>query len=128
FFFDITKCCMIELKKQHPKVHAFLSMSDCSTCYLEVYVTSTNDSNDIPRNGLIFPDAHLQVLPCTAINDQAKIIKLKLSHLPMLPIDGVLARIKTSLAVFGNALLAIGIGTEHATGFFMGSGFAVIDI
>ncbi|KAI9358470.1 hypothetical protein BD770DRAFT_296186, partial [Pilaira anomala] len=121
FLFDITKCkpaytdqqCMIELKKQHPKVHACLPLNEGSIRYLEVYVTSTNDTNDIQRNGLIFPDAHIQVLPCKAINDQAKIIKLKLSHLPMFPTDEVLAGLKTSLAVFG---------------LFMGSGYAVIDI
>ncbi|KAI9335053.1 hypothetical protein BD770DRAFT_16616 [Pilaira anomala] len=135
FFFDTTSCkpayhdqqCMIELKKQHPNVHACFALSDGPTRYLEVYVTSANDSNDIQRNGLTFPDAHLQVLPCKAINDQAKIINLKLSHLPMFTPNEVLEGLKTSLAVFGN-VLDIGIATEKATGLFMGSGYAVLDI
>ncbi|KAI9329359.1 hypothetical protein BD770DRAFT_56362 [Pilaira anomala] len=89
FLFDIISCkphyydqkCMVELKKQHPNVHACIALSEGPTRYLEVYVTPANVSNDIQRNGLNFPDAHLRVLPCKAINERAQIINLKLSHL-----------------------------------------------
>ncbi|KAI9334632.1 hypothetical protein BD770DRAFT_451506 [Pilaira anomala] len=135
FLFDITSCkphyydqqCVVELKKQHPNVHACMALSEGPTRYLEVYVTPANDSNDIQRNGLNFPDAHLQVLPCKAISERAQIINLKLSHLPMFTPEEVLNGLKTSLAVFGN-VLDIGISTEKAAGLFMGSGYAVLDI
>ena len=135
YLFDITECrktytdqqCMIELKKQHPKVHACIALSEGPVRYLETYVTKENDVNDIKLTGLTFKEIQLQVLPFKAINDQSQVIKLKLSHLPMLPVNEVLNGLKTSLTMFGR-ILDIGITTEHATGFFMGSGYAVLDI
>lgn len=134
YLIDITSCkgiytdqqSMKELKKQHPKVHACMALGDGPTRYLEVYVTDDNDVNDIKKNGITFPDAKIQVLPCRAINALSEIIKLKLTHLPMFVPNEVLAGLTKSLEMFGN-IIDIGIATENTTGFFMGSGYAVID-
>jgi hypothetical protein len=86
-----------------------------------------NDHNDIANTGLVFEDAKLRILPSEAIDAKAKIINLELSHLPMLPKIEVLAGLKQSLEVFGK-ILDIGIVTESSTGFFMGSGYAVLNV
>ncbi|KAI8067709.1 uncharacterized protein B0P05DRAFT_203593 [Gilbertella persicaria] len=114
---------MVELKNQHPNVHACMALSDGATRYLEVYVTRDNDINNISRKG----ETKLQVLPCKAITEQSQVITLKLTHLPMLTSKEVLSGLHTSLAIFGN-ILDIGITTKQATGFFMGSGYAVLDV
>ncbi|KAI8084180.1 uncharacterized protein B0P05DRAFT_466575 [Gilbertella persicaria] len=118
---------MVELKNQHPNVHACMALSDGATRYLDVYVTRYNDISNISRKGINFSEAKLQVLPCKAITDQSQVITLKLTHLPMLTSKEVLSGLNTSLAIFGN-ILDIGITTEQATGLFMGSCYAVLDI
>ncbi|KAG0742480.1 hypothetical protein G6F57_010769 [Rhizopus arrhizus] len=135
YLFDITECktqytdrqCMVELKKQRPKVHACMALSDGATRYLEAYVTSANDINDIFRTGINFSETKLQVLPCKAITDQSQAITLKLTHLPMFTSEEVLSGLNTSLAIFGN-ILDIGIITEKTMGFFMGSVYAVLGV
>jgi hypothetical protein len=134
YLFDITECkgkytdqqCMIALKEQHPNVHACLPLSDGPNRYLEVYIKPENDTNNIKDSGCIFEDIQLRILPCKAVDDQTKIIKLKLTRLPMFTRDEVINGLKQSLAMFGDILDA-GIFTEKATGFFMGSGYAVIN-
>jgi hypothetical protein len=133
--FDITKCkpnytdqqCMVELEKQHPNVHACLLLNEGNTRYLEVYIKAIRDSNNIIHNGITFSKSKLQVLPCKALDEQSQILKLKLSHLPMFTPEEVLEGLKTSLAIFGT-ILDIGIAKEQATGFFMGNGYAVLDV
>jgi hypothetical protein len=135
YLFDITECkgkytdqqCMMVLKDQHPNVHACLPLSDGPSRYLEVYIKPESDTNNIKSSGCIFEDIQLQVLPCKAIDDQAKIVKLKLSHLPMFTLDEVITGLKQSLAMFSDILDA-GIFTEKATGLFMGTGYAVLNI
>ncbi|GAA5798805.1 hypothetical protein HPULCUR_004211 [Helicostylum pulchrum] len=117
---------MQELKKQHLKVHACMPLSEGPKRYLEAYVTEANDNNNIQINGITFADANLQILPCKAINAQSEIITLKLTHLPMLLPEEALTGLTKSLSMFGN-IIDIGITTDNATGFFMGSGYAVID-
>ncbi|KAI8050174.1 uncharacterized protein B0P05DRAFT_446848, partial [Gilbertella persicaria] len=120
YLFNVTECkkqytdqqCMVELKKQHPKVHACMALSDGAIRYLEVYVTDANDVNDIARTGINFSEAKLQVLPCKAIADQSQVIRLKLSHLPMFTSEEVLSGLNTSLAIFGT----------------IGSGYVVLDV
>ncbi|CEP07505.1 hypothetical protein [Parasitella parasitica] len=92
---------MVELKKQHPELHACVALSDGAIRYLEVYVTGANDVNDIARTGVIFSEAKLQGSTCKAITDQSQIIRLKLFHLPMFTSEEVLSRLNTSLAIFG---------------------------
>lgn len=135
YLFNITACknryndqqCMIELKNQHPNVHACVPLNDNNTRYLEVYITPDNDLNDIRQEGNVFSDANLKVIPCKAVDDQSQIVKLKLSHLPMLPEKEVLEGLQQSLAMFGN-ILDILILNDPVTGFFMGGGFAYIDV
>lgn len=134
YLFDITPCkkqytdlqSMLLLKDQHPNVHACVPLSDGDQRYLEVYVTKENDTNDILYQGIIFKELKLQVLPCKAIDDSAKILKLKLTHIPLQTKNEVVAGLQTSLAIFGK-ILDVGINTEPSTGFFMGTGYAVLD-
>ncbi|KAG2203628.1 hypothetical protein INT47_011722 [Mucor saturninus] len=82
YLFYITACksryndqqCMIELKNQHPKVHACVPLSDGNTRYLEVYVTPDNDLNNIRKEGIVFIEASLKFIPCKAVDDQAQIV------------------------------------------------------
>ncbi|KAI9366613.1 hypothetical protein BD770DRAFT_312135, partial [Pilaira anomala] len=82
YLFDLSACkqhytdqqCMMELKNQHPNVHACLILNEGPTRYLEVYVQKSKDVNDILKNGTVFADADIIVLPCHAISDQSQII------------------------------------------------------
>jgi hypothetical protein len=94
---------------------------------LEVYVKPENDTNKLALNGLILEASKLKILPCHAVDDRAKVIKLSLSHIPMFTRDEVYEGLKKSLPIFGE-VLDIGIITEKATGFFMGTGYAVLNI
>lgn len=136
FLIDVSHCkhlyddeqCMIELKKQHPKVHACVALNEENVRYLEAYVTSVNDVNDIMNNGVIFPDAKLKVYPCRAVGEESEIVRLKLSNIPLDKEDpDVLQGLIHSLKIFGQ-ILDIGINKSKATGFFNGTGYAVLDI
>lgn len=135
FLFDISSCkekytdqqCMIILKEQHPSVHACVPLNDGPRRYLEVYITPQNDNNDILNQGLIFKEANLRIYPRASLDDNAKTVNLKLNHLPLLPKKDILSGLQRSLAVFGE-IMDVGITTEAATGFFMGSGYAVLNV
>lgn len=118
--------CMFVLKKQHPNVHACLALSDESRRYLEIYIDHDKDENDLANVGLTFEECNLQIFPNKSLDDNAKLLKLKLSNLPMYNKQTVLEGLKKSLAIFGE-IMDIGIITEPATGFFMGSGYAVLN-
>jgi hypothetical protein len=118
---------MMLLKNQHPNVHACVPLNDGSRRYLEVYISKNQDKQELLKKGLYFKDSNLTVYPCEALTDSAKILNVKLSHLPLLPNEDVFAGLKQSLAIFGN-ILDIGITVEPNTGFFMGTGFAVLNI
>jgi hypothetical protein len=60
-------------------------------------------------------------------SDSAKILKIKLSNLPLLPKDEVLAGLKQSLAMFGT-IIDVGIATEPNTGLFKGTEYAVLNV
>ncbi|KAI9309799.1 hypothetical protein BX666DRAFT_1873073 [Dichotomocladium elegans] len=115
--------CMQLVKEQHPEVYGCTIANDGSHRYLEIYIQK--DSNDLAYNGVKFPNAKLQILPCQAIDDTNTITKVTLTNLPMLPPTEVLAGLQESLQPFGN-LVDIGIVTEPTTGLFMGSGYAVL--
>jgi hypothetical protein len=131
--FDLSRCkekytdlqCMMLLREQHPNVNACVLLNDGPRRYLEAYISDDEDDNKIAKNGLEFKELNLLVYPCKALSDTAKIINVKLTHLPLLPRDAVLAGLTKSLKVFGN-ILDLGIITEPNTGFFMGSGYAVL--
>ncbi|KAG0929864.1 hypothetical protein G6F30_011855 [Rhizopus arrhizus] len=135
YLFDISACkekytdqqSMLLLKEQHPNVHACVPLNDGPRRYLEVYITQPNDHNDIVNNGLVFPKVNLRIYPRAALEDSAKIVNLKLTHLPLLPKEEVLAGLQQSLAVFGD-IMDVGISTEASTGFFMGTGYAVLNV
>lgn len=135
YLLDITPCkniytvdqCVVELSNQHPKIHAFTIVNDGPTRYLEVYLDPKYDINDIKNTGVTFAKANVKILPCTAIKEESSIVRLKLSHLPMFVPEEVLAGLSKSLAIFGT-ILDIGITTHQATGMFMGTGYAVLDI
>ena len=118
--------CMILLQQQHPNVHACLALSDDTRRYLEIYVDKDQDTNDILHNGLIFQDLKLQIFPNLAMDDDAQLVRVKLSNLPLYNKKTVLEGLKKSLEIFGE-IKDIGIITDATTGFFMGSGYAVLN-
>ncbi|KAG1046895.1 hypothetical protein G6F43_010639 [Rhizopus delemar] len=108
---------MIILKEQHPSVHACVPLNDGPRRYLEVYIIPQNDNNDILNQGLTFKEANLRIHPRASLDDNAKIVNLKLNHLPLLPKKDVLSGLQRSLAVFGE-IMDIGITTECETNDF----------
>lgn len=117
--------CMQELKNQHPNVYTCNILRDSSTQYLELYIEQ--DENEILINGVVFSKLKLRVTPRQDVDDTVKMIRVKLSHLPMLPREAVLEGLKKSLSPFGQ-LKDVGIHTEATTGFFMGAGYAVLAV
>ncbi|KAG0782234.1 hypothetical protein G6F17_011097 [Rhizopus arrhizus] len=135
FMLDITQVkseytdlqCMQELKAQHSNVYACTILRDESTQYLELYLEKEKDNNDILETGVVFNKLKLRIMPCRAVDDTVKMIKVKLTYLLMLPRESVLEDLKKSLAPFGH-LVDVGINTETTTGFFMGAGYAVLAV
>lgn len=115
---------MIILKEQHPNAHACAPLNDGLHRYFEVYITPQNNNNDIINQGLIFKEANLGAYPRSSLDDTAN---LKPNHSSLLPKKEVISGLQRNLAVFGE-IINIGITTKSATGFFMGSGYAVLNI
>ncbi|KAI9486647.1 MAG: hypothetical protein EXX96DRAFT_460685, partial [Benjaminiella poitrasii] len=65
--------CMMDLKNQHPNVHACLNLNEGPARYLEVYVQKSKDANDILKNITVLADADIIVLLFHAINDQSQL-------------------------------------------------------
>ncbi|CAO3700618.1 unnamed protein product [Rhizopus microsporus] len=105
---------IVFLKKQHLNVYTNVPLTGETRSYLEVYVTRQEDCNDTVNNGLMFPDAKVKIFPCSSLDNSAKTVNLKL-------------RIERNLVVFGT-ILDLGIVTDPAAGFFMDSGYAVLNI
>lgn len=118
--------CMILLQQQHPNVHACLTLSDDTRRYLEIYIDKDQDTNDILNNGIIFKDLKLQIFPNLAMEDDAQLVRVKLSNLPLYNKKTVLEGLTKSLAIYGE-IMDIDIITDATTGFFMGSGYAVLN-
>jgi hypothetical protein len=83
------------------------------------------DTNDIAHSGLVFQEKSLRVLPCKAIGHENKITRIKLTHLPMYTKEKVLKGLQESFSSFGR-VIDIGLYTERQTGFYMGTGYAVL--
>ncbi|KAI8078976.1 uncharacterized protein B0P05DRAFT_587210 [Gilbertella persicaria] len=106
FLLDITKVkaqytdlqCLQEIKAQRPTFHACSFLKDGSARYLEIYIESQHDVNDLGANHSV-PSHRSEAL------------------------EGL----KVSLSPFGQ-VIDVGIITEPNTGFFMGSDYAVIGI
>ncbi|RCH82651.1 hypothetical protein CU097_003055 [Rhizopus azygosporus] len=94
------------LRGPHPNVCASVPLTDETRRYLEVYITR-QDCNDTVNNSLVFPDAKMKIFPCSSLENSAKTINLKL--------------------IFGT-IMDLGIVTDPAAGFFIGSGYAVLNI
>lgn len=102
-------------------------MTGRSRRYLEAYITREEDCNDIVNNGLVFLDANLKAFSCSPLDDSAKAVNLKRSDLPLLPKKDVLSGLQKNLAVFGT-IMGLNMVTDSATGSFMGSGYAALNI
>lgn len=57
------------------------------------------------------------VFPCVSLDNIAQGVNLKLTHLPLLPLEEVLNGLQISLKPFGD-IMDVGICTESATVFF----------
>jgi superoxide dismutase len=69
----------------------------------------------------------LRVFPCASLDNSAKIVNIKLTNLPLLPKHEVLKGFQKSLAMFGS-VMDLRVTTESAGGFFMGSGYAILNV
>ncbi|ORZ22081.1 hypothetical protein BCR42DRAFT_405453, partial [Absidia repens] len=139
-FFDMTPLAdktqqyhMTLLKDQYPidTIFAAIPKRDGKQPYLEVYPTSTADVQNIKDTGIVYNDVakntSIRILPCKSIPDATNIKKLSLSYLPMIEKEKVIAGLKQSLAPYGE-LLDAGILLEPQTQYFMGTGYALLDI
>jgi hypothetical protein len=75
--------------------------------------------------GIYYEDAKTRILPCKAIEGQGKIIRLNLSDIPIIEKAEIISKLTESLSTFGT-LLDLGLTYESTMGWFMGSGYAII--
>ncbi|KAG1153225.1 hypothetical protein G6F37_010550 [Rhizopus arrhizus] len=101
-------------KSTHSNIHACVPLNDEPRRYLEVYIAPQNNNNDIINQGFIFNEASLRAYPRSSLDDTAKIVHLKLNHLPLLPKKEILSGLQRSLAVFGE-IMKVRITTESFT-------------
>lgn len=67
------------------------------------------------------------MFPCASLDESAKTVNLKLDNFSLLPKKEVLAGLQKSLAMFGD-IMDLGIYMESVTEFFLGSGYAVLNV
>jgi hypothetical protein len=75
--------------------------------------------------GIYYEDAKTRILPCKAIEGQGKIIRLNLSDIPIVEKAEIISKLTESSSKFGT-LLDLGLTHESTMGWFMGSGYAII--
>ncbi|CAO3600988.1 unnamed protein product [Absidia cylindrospora] len=92
--------------------------------YLELYPTP-EILEKFKTEGLLITDAKLRILPVKAIEGKGTVIQLNLTDLPIMATDSLLTKLKQALSKFGT-ILDIGLHHESTMGWFMGSGYAVL--
>ncbi|KAI8972163.1 hypothetical protein BDB01DRAFT_839540, partial [Pilobolus umbonatus] len=115
------------LREQHPNCFGLIAKKERNLEYLEVYIDNDDDDNDICETGVYFHEQKIRVLSRRAIYDASQIVHLNLSDLPMLRPVKVLEGITKSLEVFGD-ILDIGLNYDPRHNFYMGTGYAVLDL
>ncbi|KAI8980483.1 hypothetical protein BDB01DRAFT_836706 [Pilobolus umbonatus] len=115
------------LREQHPNCFGLIAKKESHLEYHEVYIDKEDDDNDMRETGVYFSEQKIRVLPRRATSDASQIVYLNLSDIPMLKPSKVLEGIKKSLEVFGD-ILDIGLNYDPHHNFYIGTGYAVLDL
>lgn len=94
--------------------------------YIEVYPTKDIVDRFIAE-GVMYEseNSKIQLFPCKAVDGEGKLIQISLTDIPFLPQAQLLQELSTAIGVCGK-ILDIGLNYEQSMGWFMGSGYAII--
>lgn len=95
-----------------------------NTRYIELY-PNKQIVKKFQQEGVVYETQKIQLLPSKSLEGQGTVIKLNLSDLPPLDEPELLTGLTEALSHFG-IVLDIGINRETRMGWFMGTGYAVI--
>lgn len=92
--------------------------------YIEIYPGKTI-LHKFETEGVHYEKQKIRLLPCKAIEGNGKVIQISLTDIPYLPDNEITDGLKEALGHFGH-ILDIGLHQESIDGWFMGTGYAVI--
>lgn len=135
-FFDVGAANITHLqsmqliKEQYPTRIGVVATGQGSRRLVEVNFDK-DDSNYLRaiKEGLLVKSTNTTILPCEALDsNQAdlKLVRLSLTHLPLMSESKLLDVLKNNLEKYG-AIIDIGIIKEPTTQTFMGTGYAVLN-
>lgn len=93
---------------------------------IEVCFLKEEDRAEALLKGLVFEDNKVRILPTPALEHEANVIRLSLSHLPFVAEDALLEGLRASLVPYGR-VLDVGISREKDYQTYIGEGYAVLD-
>ena len=135
YFLDISKIANkseqqhLQILNEQYKASNFLGikfLGKNTQRYLEVY--PNNDIVDrFTTEGVLyeFEQSKIQLFPCKAVDGEGKLIQISLTDIPFLPQSQLLAELSKALGPFGK-ILDLGLNYEKSMGWFMGTGYAII--
>lgn len=92
--------------------------------YVEIYANQQIEQR-FRQEGIPYAHHHVRLLPCKAVDGTGKVIQINLTEIPFLPDQELKKGISDALSHFEN-ILDIGLKYESTQGWFMGTGYAVI--
>ncbi|KAK4518210.1 2-oxoisovalerate dehydrogenase subunit alpha, mitochondrial [Mucor velutinosus] len=94
--------------------------------YIEVYPNKDIVERFLTE-GVIYEteNSKIQLFPCKAVDGEGKLIQITLTDIPFLPQEQLSQELSTAIGAFGK-FLDIGLNYEQSMGWFMGSGYAII--
>jgi hypothetical protein len=81
----------------------------------------------ILKDGIIFENNAVRLLPCRALDPAVPLVQLRLSNLPFLKEDTLKEQLRMSLESYGS-VLDLGILRKSHTGTYMGTGYAILSV
>lgn len=81
--------------------------------------------NKFVLEGVFYEEKKVRLFPCKAIEGSGKVIPITLSDILFLPKEDIVVGLGNALSHFGN-VLDLGLHYERRMGWFMGSGYAVL--
>lgn len=135
YFLDISKVATmteqqhLKIIDQQYKASNFLGikfLGKNAQRYIEVYPNKDIVERFLTE-GVIYEteNSKIQLFPCKAVDGEGKLIQITLTDIPFLPQEQLLQELSTAIGAFGK-ILDIGLNYEQSMGWFMGSGYAII--
>ncbi|KAI9315585.1 hypothetical protein BX666DRAFT_1842166, partial [Dichotomocladium elegans] len=119
---DTIKC----IASQYPEVQSGVPHHEGGRILIEIVPSDDTVRDRLCSVGVLF-DGALRVIGTPSLEASADIVKIRLSDLPLLSDRAELdLGLRNTLSSYGR-ILEVGLYTEPSTGWFMGSGYAVLD-